>query len=177
MEPEPWRSSAAAVAESLATDLQAGLRSEAAAERLHRLGANVLDAAPSVPAWRKVVKQFRDPLIYLLIGAVAVSLAAWVLDGAEGVPFEVIVIAGIIVANALLGYLQEARAEQAVAALQRMAAPMATVVRDGEVISIAAAGAVSAPRWSARRSREAQATNTAKFIQNHLDRPRPTGKQ
>ncbi len=142
MEPEPWRSSAAAVAESLATDLQAGLRSEDAAERLHRLGANVLDAAPSVPAWRKVVQQFRDPLIYLLIGAVAVSLAAWVLDGAEGVPFEVIVIAGIIVANALLGYLQEARAEQAVAALQRMAAPMATVVRDGEVISIAAAGVV-----------------------------------
>jgi P-type Ca2+ transporter type 2C len=49
--------------------------------------------------------------------AVAVSLVAWLLEDAEDVPFEVVVISLILVANALLGYVQEARAEQAVAAL------------------------------------------------------------
>ena len=59
------------------------------------------------------------------------SLVAWIIEGAEDVPFEVVVIVVIIVLNAVLGYVQEARAEQAVAALQRMAAATATVVRDG----------------------------------------------
>ncbi len=142
MQPEPWRVDALAVAESLQSDLQSGLTSAVAAERLARFGPNVLEAVPPVPPWRKIVQQFRDPLIYLLIGAVAVSFAAWLLDGAEGAPFEVIVISLIIIANAVLGYIQEARAEQAVAALQRMAAPTATVVRDGTVRSIKAAEVV-----------------------------------
>ena len=53
------------------------------------------------------------------------------LEGGEAAPFDAIVIAAIVVANAVLGYVQEARAEQAVAALQRMAAATAAVVRDG----------------------------------------------
>lgn len=142
MQREPWRVDALAVAESLQSDIRLGLTSEVAAERLKQSGPNALDAAPPAPAWRKFVQQFRDPLIYLLIGAVAVSFAAWLLDGAEGVPFEAIVIGLIIIANAVLGYLQEARAEQAVAALQRMAAPTATVVRDGTARSIMATGVV-----------------------------------
>ena len=86
-----------------------------------------------MPAWRKLAEQFQDPLVYLLLVAVAVSLVAWLIEGAEDVPFEVIVISLILLANAVLGYAQEARAEQAVAALQRMAAATAGVVRDGEV--------------------------------------------
>ena len=65
------------------------------------------------------------------MGAIVVSLVAWALDGADEVPFDAIVIALIIVANAVLGYVQEARAADAVAALQRMAAASAGVVRDG----------------------------------------------
>jgi len=84
-----------------------------------------------VPPWRKFLAQFADPLIYLLMGAVVVSLAAWALEGAGGLPVEVIVISVIIVANGVLGYVQEARAEQAVAALQRMAGATAGVRRDG----------------------------------------------
>ena len=121
------------MAERLGTDVDRGLTDAHAAERLARLGPNQLEAAAPVPAWRKLAEQFRDPLVYLLLVAVAVSLVAWLLEGGEDVPFEVVVISLILVANALLGYVQEARAEQAVAALQRMAAVTAGVVRDGAV--------------------------------------------
>jgi potassium/sodium efflux P-type ATPase len=130
-EPQPWCEDAATVAERLDTDVDRGLTGVEAAARLDRLGPNELEATEPVPAWRKLVEQFRDPLVYLLLAAVAVSLVAWLLEGGEDVPFEVAVISLILVANALLGYVQEARAEQAVAALQRMAAATATVVRDG----------------------------------------------
>ena len=57
-------------------------------------------------------------MVYLLLAAVVVSLVAWLIEGAEEVPFEVIVIlAPVLIANAVLGYSQEARAEHAVAAL------------------------------------------------------------
>jgi magnesium-transporting ATPase (P-type) len=128
---EPWRDLPTVVAERLGSDAAAGLSGAEAAARLREHGPNQLDAAPPVPAWRKLAAQFADPLIYLLIGAVVVSLVAWVLEGAEDVPFEVIVISVIVVANAVLGYVQEARAEQAVAALQRMAAATTAVIRDG----------------------------------------------
>jgi len=131
--PEPWCEDAAAVAERLDTNVDRGLTDGMAAERLDRFGPNQLEAAAPVPAWRKLAEQFRDPLVYLLLAAVAVSLVAWLLEGGEDVPFEVVVISLILVANALLGYVQEARAEQAVAALQRMAAATAGVVRDGAV--------------------------------------------
>ncbi len=128
---EPWCEDPATIADRLGTDLGRGLRAAQAAERLDRLGPNQLEAADAVPAWRKLAEQFRDPLVYLLLVAVAVSLVAWLIEGAEDVPFEVVVISLILVANAVLGYVQEARAEQAVAALQRMAAATAGVVRDG----------------------------------------------
>ena len=128
---EPWRRDSKEVAAALDTDPAIGLTSAEAVARLQRFGPNKLDAATPVPAWRKFLGQFADPLVYLLLGAVVVSLVAWIIEGAEEVPFEVVVIVVIIVLNAVLGYVQEARAEQAVAALQRMAAATATVVRDG----------------------------------------------
>ena len=86
-----------------------------------------------MPSWSGGSSWRSSPtsLIYLLLGAVVVSLVAWVIEGADGVPFEVIVILVIVVLNAVLGHVQEARAEEAVAALQRMAAPTTGVVRDG----------------------------------------------
>ncbi len=91
-----------------------------------------------MPAWRRFVGQFADPLVYLLLAAVVVSLVAWVLEGGEEAPFDAIVISAILVANAVLGYVQEARAEQAVAALQRMAAATAGVLRDGHELRVPA---------------------------------------
>jgi len=139
---EPWRRGPADVAAELGTDLDDGLDSTEAAGRLERFGPNVLDPAEQVPAWRKLLAQFADPLIYLLLVAAAVSVAAWVAEGADGTPYEAIVIAVIVVLNGLLGFIQEARAEQAVAALQRMAAATAAVVRDGRMQRIPAAEVV-----------------------------------
>lgn len=95
-----------------------------------------------MPAWHKLLAQFADPLIYLLLAAVVVSVIAWLAEGAEGVPYEALVIAVIVVLNGVLGYVQEARAEQAVAALQRMAAATVGVVRDGREEHIEAAAVV-----------------------------------
>jgi magnesium-transporting ATPase (P-type) len=128
---QPWSVDASAIAAALATDPERGLTSSEAASRLASTGPNRLRSAPPVPAWRKLLAEFVDPLVFLLLAAVVISLVTWVIDGTEGVPFEAIVILVILVANAVLGYVQEARAEEAVAALQRMAAAASTVVRDG----------------------------------------------
>jgi Ca2+-transporting ATPase len=126
------------VARALGSDPHLGLTPDEAAVRMERFGPNRLDRAATVPAWRKLLRQFADPLVYLLIGAVVVSVVAWALEGADGVPIEAIVIALIIGANGVLGYVQEARAEEAVAALQRMAAATAGVLRDEQAVRVAA---------------------------------------
>ncbi len=121
------------VAHLLRTDLQAGLTSEEAAQRLIHDGRNELRVASPVPAWRRLLAQFRDPLIYLLLVAILISLAAWVVEGRMGWPVDAIVIASIVVLNAVLGYIQEARAETAVAALTKMTIPMSSVIRNGQL--------------------------------------------
>jgi len=139
---KPWLADAADAAGQLGTDPSTGLSSAEASARLARVGPNRLDAEPPVPAWRKLLAQFVDPLVFLLLGAVVISLATWAIDGGDGVPFEAVVIGVILVANAVLGYVQEARAEQAVAALQRMAAATSSVVRDGVEVRVPAAEVV-----------------------------------
>jgi len=129
---DPWRRRVDEVVADLGTDIQRGLGSAEAGERLARYGPNRLEAAQPVPAWRKFLAQFADPLIYLLLAAVVVALVAWVLEGHQAAPFDSIVIAAIVIANAILGYVQEARAEHAAAALQRMAVATAAVVRGGQ---------------------------------------------
>ncbi len=116
----------------LGADADVGLTAEEAQRRLTSAGPNELRGAPPVPLWRKVVAQFRDPLIYLLLVAVVISVIAWAVEGAAGVPIDAVVILVIVVANALLGFVQEAKAEQAVDELQKMSQSGATVVRGGE---------------------------------------------
>ncbi len=105
---------------------------------MERDGANQLVARRAIPAWRRLLGHFADPLVYLLLAATAIALAAWWAEGREGIPYDVIVIAFVILANAALGFIQERRSEDAVAALQRMAAPTAGVVRDGRIDRIPA---------------------------------------
>jgi Ca2+-transporting ATPase len=135
---DPSLADASEVAASLRSDATSGLSSAEAADRRARFGPNRFVPTAVVPAWRKFLAQFADPLVYLLLGAVVVSMVAWMLEGAEGTPFEVIVIAAIVIVNALLGFVQERRAEEAVAALQRMVAATASVVRDGREVRLPA---------------------------------------
>ena len=140
--PEAWLHHGHEIAAALETDPGRGLSPAQARARLERFGPNRLEAAERVPEWRKLLGQFANPLIYLLLAAVVVSLVAWVLEGGEAAPYDAIVIAAIVLANAVLGYVQEARAEQAVAALQRLAAATAGVLRDGREERIPAAEVV-----------------------------------
>ncbi|MGN9779408.1 cation-translocating P-type ATPase [Micromonospora sp. H33] len=131
LDEDPLLLDATEIAARLHTDPHRGLTAQEAADRLARWGPNKLEPQANLPAWRKLLKQFADPVVYLLISAVVASLVAWVVEGTRGLPYEALVIAIILLANAVLGFVQEARAEAAVAALQRMAAPTSTVLRDG----------------------------------------------
>ena len=135
---DPSLLDAGEVARRAGTDPTYGLTAAEAFDRLERFGPNRLDPAATVPTWRKLLAQFADPLIYLQLAAIVGSAAAGAIEGAGGLPIEAIVIAAIVLANGVLGFLQERQAEAAVAALQRMAAPMAEVIRDGEPRSVVA---------------------------------------
>ncbi|HHU11193.1 MAG TPA: cation-translocating P-type ATPase [Intrasporangiaceae bacterium] len=117
----------------LGADPVHGLTAADVAERRTAYGPNELRSAPPVPWWRKVAAQFRDPLVYLLVVAIGVSLAAWVVEGRDGLPVDAIVIAAILVLNAVIGLVEEAKAADAVAALARMTAATASVLRDGRL--------------------------------------------
>lgn len=133
---DPSLRDAADVAAELGVDPAVGLTSAEAARRLREDGPNELRAKPPVPLWRKILAQFQHPLIYLLLGAVAISLIAWAAEGAVGVPIDATVIAAVVILNAALGLVQESRAETAVAALKSMTEASSTVLRDGELRTV-----------------------------------------
>lgn len=135
---DPARLDARTVAQRLGTDPERGLTTAEAARRLAAVGPNAVEGVPPVPTWRKLVAQFRSPLIYLLLAALIASLGVWAAEGATGWPVDAVVIGVILVLNAALGYVQEARAEHAVDALSRMTATAATVIRDGKRRKVAA---------------------------------------
>ncbi|MCC7459415.1 MAG: cation-translocating P-type ATPase [Nitrospira sp.] len=128
---DPAHHDADAVAAALSVDPARGLDAAEVARRRSQHGRNVLRQVPPVPAWRRLLAQLHDPLVGLLLAAIAISLSAWAVEGARGWPIDALVIAAIVVANALLGFVQEARAESAVAALARLSAATSAVLRAG----------------------------------------------
>ena len=128
---DPSTQNAEDLVEQTATDVDKGLTSAEAARRLLENGPNTLRAMARVPGWRRLLAHFQDPLIYLLLAAIGIALLAWAIEGREGWPVDAIVIAVVVLVNGVLGFAQEARAEQAVAALARMTTASAAVLRDG----------------------------------------------
>jgi P-type Ca2+ transporter type 2C len=124
------------VASDAGADIAHGLTESEAARRLAANGSNELTAVQALPRWRRLLEQFRDPLIYLLLAAVLISLVAWLVDGSTGIPVDAVVITVIVIANAAIGYLQEAHAENAVAALQAMTEVSSVVVREDQLITV-----------------------------------------
>jgi Ca2+-transporting ATPase len=139
---EPYQLSVEGVLSSFGTDARSGLTGAEARARLERVGRNELAGEPPVPTWRKLLNQFQDPLVILLLIAALISAALWFFERDSALPYEALAILAVVVLNALMGYVQQARAEQAVAALRGMSASHATVIRDGERQRIAAAEVV-----------------------------------
>ena len=110
-----------------------GLTDAQAADQLATDGPNQLRAAPTPPAWRQFLAQFQDPLVVLLLAAMGIALAAWWLEGRVGWPIDVIVIAVVVLLNAVLGWAEQNKARQAVAALARMTVATSSVLRGGVV--------------------------------------------
>ena len=142
---DPSLADAQAVAASLGVDPNTGLSQAEAERRLAQYGPNELASAPPVPKWKKFLAQFKDPLVYLLLAATGISLIAWFIEkanaapgaeGGEALPFDAIVIVLILIVNAVLGYIQESKAEEAVEALSQMTAPQTNVLRDGKIARI-----------------------------------------
>lgn len=128
---DPHADTVEAVLAAFGTDASTGLTREEARARRVRYGANVLRLKPPEARWKKFLYQFRDPLVILLLAAIGISLGVWGLEGADDVPLETIAIAAIVILNAVMGYAQEERAEQAVAALRRMTTTRVTILREG----------------------------------------------
>jgi Ca2+-transporting ATPase len=129
--PEPWHADTGDLVRSLGSDAERGLSGAEAARRLTRDGPNELRAQPRRPLWRRLLTQFEDPLVYLLLAAATVAIGAWAIEGRHGWPVDAIVILLVVLLNGVIGHVQEARAETAVAALARMTAATSAVLRDG----------------------------------------------
>jgi Ca2+-transporting ATPase len=109
-----------------------GLSSAEAAARLEAYGPNEIEREEPVDPLAIFVAQFRDVLIYVLVGAALLSVAVGVLPGVEPGYTDAGLILVILLLNGLFGFAQDYRAERSIEALRAMSAPEATVVRDGE---------------------------------------------
>ena len=111
-------------AKRLDTDIQAGLNQNEADRRAARFGPNEIRERAPRPSWRMLLDQFTDFMILVLIAAAIIS-------GIIGEPPDAIAIIVIVLLNGVIGFIQEYRAERAVAALKLLAAPTARVRRGG----------------------------------------------
>ena len=124
---------------SLSGTAAPGLSAAEARRRLLAHGPNALPEAARTPGWLRLARQFRSPLVLLLLFALAFDLATWLVQGAAGFPTQAAIIALVLLLNAGLAVLQEHRSEQALAHLARLAAPHAWALRDGELVRVPAA--------------------------------------
>ena len=139
-----YRLSTDAVLEALETDAH-GLTSQQAAQRLEKYGPNKLKEAEKATWLQRFMAQLRDPMLIILMIAAAVSAATTVIDYlqlpqprdighlTEGL-VEVGIIVVVVLLNAILGVIQESKAEAAIEALQTMTAATCKVIRDGKQI-------------------------------------------
>ncbi len=120
---------AQAVLEQLKSDSEVGFGNAEVEARLVYFGPNALPEHPGKPAWLRFLLQFHQALIYILLASTAITaaLGEWV---------DASVIFGVVLLNAVVGYIQESRAENALAALRRLLAASARVVRGGRKLTV-----------------------------------------
>ena len=131
--------------ELLSTQADTGLAPQEVNSRLQKYGANELEEAGGRSSWEILVDQFKDVMLLMLIAVAIISgvldLVAWQagkLPTGE-IPFkDTIAIMAIVILNGILGYIQESRAEKALAALKQLASPNVRVIRNGKTLEVAA---------------------------------------
>ncbi|MGD1875550.1 MAG: cation-transporting P-type ATPase [Mastigocoleus sp.] len=118
------------VIEKFSSNLERGLTAEEVAIRYKTYGWNQLPIKPGKPAWLRFLLQFNQPLLYILLvaGAVKAFLGSWT---------NAAVIWGVTLINATIGYVQEAKAEGAIASLAKAVTTETTVLREGQTLRIA----------------------------------------
>lgn len=120
---------------NLRTNINLGLSSEESKERLKEYGLNKLKDKKKENIIIKFIKQFNDFMIIILILASAISAVMAYLEGSNDY-FDSIIIIAIVVFNACMGLVQEAKAEKSLEALKKMSSPEAKVKRNGNIINI-----------------------------------------
>ena len=126
----PWHSlSSAEVVTSLRSDVEGGLSETESEARFRQWGPNALPDSATTPVWRHIGREFANPLTAVL--AVAVGLTVYLGDYVDSV-----VIASVIVINALIGFAQEYRAESSLRAVSRLLTPTCVVIRAGHPITV-----------------------------------------
>jgi len=121
-----WTQSISDVAKALDADISQGLQTADAQKRLSDNGPNLLPKKGSIIWWKILLEQFSSFIVWLLIAAAVVA-------GLLGEVVDFFAILAIVVLNAVLGFFQEFRAESALEALQKLAAPTSKVIRDGRL--------------------------------------------
>jgi Ca2+-transporting ATPase len=116
----------------LGVEAEYGLTTEESRRRLAQVGPNELKSGEQISPLKILLRQFVEPLVLVLVAAAIVSFIIWLFEKSEPWPYDSIVILAIVLLNGLLGFVQEYRAEQSVAALKEMAAPESVVRRDGD---------------------------------------------
>lgn len=128
----PWSRDVQDVLAELKSNAFTGLSSEEAANRLQQHGKNLLKAEACITPLRRFLLQLKSPVVITL-------LVATVISALLGETTDAVAIATIIILNAIIGYIQEAKAEEAVEALKKLSAPKARVLRTGNIIELNAA--------------------------------------
>ncbi len=115
---------------ALQSNGERGLSEAEAPKRQENIARNELAAEDAVPAWRRFLAQFTVVLVVLLLMATAISAGLWWYERESALPYEAIAILSVVVLDAILGFVQESRAEAVVATLRAMPADDAAVKRD-----------------------------------------------
>ena len=136
-----YLSESSAVLSEQGSDEHTGITTLEAKNRLEKYGPNKLAEGEKTPLWKRFFSQMADPMIIMLIVAAAISAGVGVADG-SGDFSDVIIILFVVIVNAVLGVVQESKAEEALAALQEMAAATSKVIRDGHPCQVPSAEVV-----------------------------------
>ena len=127
-----YLASAEEVLEEQSSNPETGLAASTAQERLARYGLNKLDEEEKTPLWIRFFQQMADPMVIMLIVAAVISAVTGMIQG-ESEWADVIIIMTVVIINSALGVIQEAKSEEALAALQEMSAAQSKVIRDGKM--------------------------------------------